>query len=50
MPLKRGGSPKTISKNIHEMVKSGHPRRQAIAAAERMADQAKGQKPPEPKQ
>ena len=33
MPLKRGSSKRTISYNIREMIKSGHPRKQAIAAA-----------------
>lgn len=33
MPLKRGKSRKVVSDNISELVKSGKPRRQAIAIA-----------------
>ncbi len=33
MPLKKGYSRSTISANIAEMVKSGRPRAQAVAAA-----------------
>lgn len=33
MPLKKGKSKETISKNISELVRSGRPRKQAIAIA-----------------
>lgn len=33
MPLKKGKSKKTIGKNIEEMEASGHPHKQAVAAA-----------------
>jgi len=33
MPLKKGKSKTVVSENIREMVKAGHPRKQAVAAA-----------------
>jgi len=33
MPLKNGHSKETVSENISEMVKAGHPQDQAIAAS-----------------
>lgn len=41
MPLKKGRSKKVISRNISEMVHSGYPRRQAIAAAMRKAGKSR---------
>lgn len=41
MPLKRGSSRKTVSSNIREMVKAGHPQKQAVAAALRQARSSK---------
>jgi hypothetical protein len=44
MPLKKGGSDKTRSENIREMVKAGHPVKQAAAASYRQQRKAKGRK------
>ncbi|NGX38296.1 MAG: hypothetical protein K1000chlam2_01469 [Chlamydiae bacterium] len=33
MPLRKGKSKEVISQNIRELVKSGHPQKQAIAIA-----------------
>jgi hypothetical protein len=41
MPLKKGSDPKTISSNIKEMIKAGHPPAQAKAAAMSTARKAK---------
>ena len=44
MPLKKGKSAKVRSENIREMVKAGHPQKQAIAAAYRQQRSSKKNK------
>ena len=49
MPLKKSGSKSAVSDNISEMVRSGHPKDQAIAAAyniKRQADRTEKYKKP----
>jgi|TARA_R110001599_G_scaffold23989_2_gene87056 hypothetical protein len=49
MPLDRGSSDKTISKNIRQLVKEGYPKEQAIAIATRYAGKTRKKKRPKKK-
>lgn len=49
MPLHKGSSRATISNNIREMEASGHPHRQAVAAALHEADRFSHHNPPKRK-
>jgi hypothetical protein len=44
MPLKKGKSKKVISENIREMMNSGYPQKQAVAASLRSAGVPKKRK------
>lgn len=44
MPLQKNKSKKVVSKNISEMIRSGHPQKQAIAAALKLAGKNKTKK------
>ena len=44
MPLKKGTSNGVVSENIKEMMASGHPQKQAIAAALNNASRSKKKK------
>lgn len=46
MPLKKGSSKKIISENIRELIAAGHPQKQAIAIALKMAGKSKSPPPP----
>lgn len=44
MPLKKGTSKDTFSQNVREMMRSGHPQKQAVAAAYAMQRKSRKRK------
>jgi len=48
MPLSKGTSKETIGRNVKEMEQSGHPKKQAVAAALNQARKSGVKIPPPP--
>jgi hypothetical protein len=46
MPLHKGSSKETVSKNIKEMMEAGYPQKQAVAASLSAAGKSKKKKQP----
>jgi hypothetical protein len=44
MPLQRGKGQQKVSENIRELVRSGHPVKQAVAIAYKTAGESQGKK------
>jgi hypothetical protein len=47
MPLHKGKSRKVVSANIRELMKAGHPQKQAVAIALKQAGKSKHQRNPQ---
>jgi hypothetical protein len=45
MPLKKGSGKSVVSDNIREMIKAGHPQKQAVAASLNSAGKGRPNKP-----